>query len=31
MPEEFFRKTMNFEPDGIEEAPKPEEVARGVA
>jgi ATP-dependent Lon protease len=31
MPEEFFRKTTNFEPDGIEEAPKPEEVARGVA
>ncbi len=31
MPDEFFRKTRNFEPDGVEVAPPPAEVARTVA
>ncbi len=31
MPEEFFRKTTNFEPDGVEVAASPQEAARTVA
>jgi ATP-dependent Lon protease len=31
MPEEFFAKTSNFEPDGVEVAPAPQEAARTVA
>jgi ATP-dependent Lon protease len=31
LPEEFFTKATNFEPDGVEEAPAPEVAARGAA